>query len=154
MIDFNQHPAYLAFAEGVLQVKFDMRAVTWLTSLDQNGSILGVVVFSRFTTGNCEVTVAARTSHFLTKRFLLASCAYPFIQLGCRRVTAIIAAGNERSLSLAQQLGFKEEGELVDWFPSGNAKILGLLRKNCKWLKDYDNGLSIPTGSPRSNSHG
>ena len=147
MIDFSQHPAYLGFAEVVLGVKFDARAVTWLTSIDQSGTILGVVVFSRFTTGNCEVTVAARTPRFLTKRFLLASCAYPFIQMDCRRVTAIVAKGHEKSLSLAQQLGFRVEGTLRDWFPSGDALILGLLRKDCKWLKDYSNGLSIGTSS-------
>ena len=147
MIDFAQHPAYLAFAERVLGVKYDARAVTWLTSRGQNGSILGVVVFSRFTTGNCEITVAARSSHFITKRFALAVAAYPFIQMDCRRVTAIIAVENEKSLGLAQQLGFRIEGTLKEWFPSGDAKILGLLREDCKWLKDYSNGFTRSTSS-------
>lgn len=146
MICWDQNPAYLHFAESVLGVKFDPRAATWLTSLDQGSRILGVVVFSRFTTGNCEITVASRDPRFITKKFAYAVALYPFGQLGCRRVTAIIAVDNAKSLSLAEQLGFRIEGRLRDWFPSGDAYILGLLREDCKWLKDR-NGLSFRTSS-------
>lgn len=153
MIDFAQHPAYLAFAETLLGVKFDPRTVTWLTSKSQNGSILGVVVFSRFTAGNCEITVAAVSPRFISKSFAFAVATYPFIQMNCRRVTAIIAVENVKSLSLAQQLGFGMEGTLKDWFPTGDAYILGLLRKNCKWLKDYSNGQPTSTHAAGPGSH-
>lgn len=136
MTSFEQNPAYLAFAERLLGVKFNPADVTWLTSLAQNGSILGVVVFSRFTEGNCEVTVASQSPHFLTKGFALNVAFYAFGQLKMRRVTAFIAVENERSLSLAEQLGFRIEGTVKSWFAGGDAFILGLLRNDCKWLKD------------------
>lgn len=146
MIGWDQLPGDLHYAEGILGVKFDPRAATWLTSRDGLGKILGVVVFSRFTQGNCEITVAASDPRFITKRFALAVASYPFVQLECRRVTAIIAVSNAKSLSLAQQLGFRMEGTLRNWFPSGDAYILGLLREDCKWLKDTD-GQPIATDS-------
>jgi len=136
MIVWDQHPAYLAVAEQILGIKFDQRTVTWLTSKDQDGNILGVVVFSRFTEGNCEITIAALSPHFLSKDFVTKACFYVFGQLACRRVTAIIAVGNDKSLRLAQQLGFGIEGTLRNWFPQSDAYILGLLPENCKWLKD------------------
>lgn len=136
MIDFRQNPVYLAYAEHILGVSFAGAPATWLTSLDQAGNILGVVVFSRFTTGNCEVTVAATDPRFISRKFAIAVAAYAFIQMECRRVTAMIAVGNEKSLSLAQRLGFRMEGTCRDWFQSGDAYILGLLKKDCDWLKD------------------
>ena len=135
MIRWEQDQAYLHYAENILGVKFDPRAATWLTSCDQSGRILGVVVFSRFSDGNCEITVAAQSKQFISKRFGLAVAFYAFEQLGCRRVTAVIAVGNEKSLNLAQQLGFRIEGRLVSWYASGDAFILGLLKSDCKWLK-------------------
>lgn len=135
MIDWTQNPVALQYAESLLGVRFDPRAATWLTSCDQSGRILGVVVFSRFTNGNCEITVAARDPRFISKKFGLAVAFYAFGQLECRRVTAIIAVGNEKSLNLAEQLGFRIEGRLREWYSSGDAFILGLLKDDCKWLK-------------------
>lgn len=144
MIDWEQNPTYLEVAEAILGVKFDRRAATWLTSKSQDGRVLGVVVFSRFTEGNCEISVAGLTPTFISKSFAFAVALYVFDhrQLNCRRVTAVIAVTNEKSLSLAQQLGFKREGTLQRWYPpkqenpTGDAFILGLLREDCKWLKD------------------
>ena len=107
---------------------------------------LNPLVFSRFTTGNCEVTVAATDPRFITRRFALAVAAYAFVQMECRRVTAMIEVGNEKSLSLAQRLGFRMEGTCKDWFQSGDAYILGLLKKDCAWLKDL-HGQPISTRS-------
>lgn len=65
----------------------------------------------------------------------MAVAGYVWLQCQCRRVTAIIAVGNEKSLNLAQRLGFQEEGLLKNWYASGDAKILGLLREDCTWFK-------------------
>lgn len=137
MIAFQQDRHYLAWAEERLGQRFEPAAATWLTSLSQTGNILGVVIFSRFTTGGCEVTVVGRERVWLSKGFVLACLAYVFLQLEKQRVTAFIAVDNEKSLSLAQQLGFRIEGRCRNWFPSGDAFILGLLREECKFLKDF-----------------
>jgi RimJ/RimL family protein N-acetyltransferase len=147
LVSFEQAPQYFEFAQRVLGRRLEERQSKWLTSLGKDGSILGVVVFSRFTEGGCEITVASDGSaRFITKDFARAVAAYPFLQLGCWRVTAIIAIGNVKSLSLAAQLGFREEGHLRNWFRGEDAKILGLLREDCKWLKDFD-GLAEPARS-------
>lgn len=147
MIDWRQNRDYLTWAENRLGQKFDERAATWLTSVSQTGSILGVVIFSRFTTGNCEISIVGDGSRFLTKKLILACVYYVFVQLDKRRVTAFIAVGNEKSLSLAQRLGFRVEGVARNWYPDGDANILGLIREDCKWLKEF-HGLSQPSGSP------
>jgi RimJ/RimL family protein N-acetyltransferase len=129
MIDFSQNQTCLRWAEKILGVNFSHTPATWLTAINQQGTILGVVIFSRFTTGNCEVTVVLKDT-FLPRLLMLASAAYVFEQLGYRRATAIIAVENERSLKSAQRLGFRIEGRLRDWFPTGDAFILGMLRED------------------------
>lgn len=146
-VDFSQNLGALQWAERVLGQRFDSRSACWLTSLSKSGSILGVVIFSRFTTGNCEITVAAKDPRFISKRFALAVASYPFIQLGYRRVTAIIAVDNEKSLSLAQRLGFRIEGTARYWYPNGDAHILGLLREDCKFLPKDENGQPLCTAN-------
>lgn len=146
MICAEQKLEHLLWAQQVLGVAWDIRQVTWLTSLSQSGSILGVAVFSRFTEGNCEITVASQSPQFISKSFAFACTYYAFETCKCRRVTAIIAVGNEKSLNLAQQLGFRIEGRLRNWFASGDALIHGLLREDCKWFKAL-NGLSRTAAS-------
>lgn len=145
MIDYSQNVATLQWAERVLGVSFQHTPATWLTSRSTTGTILGVVVFSRFTPGNCEITVASQSPRFITKDFAYAVTAYAFMQLKCRRVTAFIAVGNDRSLKLAQRLGFRHEGTVRDWFPTSDAHVLGLLADDCKFLKDlYGQRLPAP----------
>lgn len=144
MIEYTQDPAYLAWAERALGVSFKGQPVRWLTSKDRNGSILGVVVFSRSNTWGCEVTVAASTPRFLSREMLQACLAYLFVTCQYRRVTAIVNRKNLKSLSLAQRLGFQIEGVARNWFGDDDACILGLLpqdfygtnRKSFSWLKE------------------
>lgn len=149
MLDAAQNPRYLLWAEERLGVKFDPRTVSLLTNLDKDGSILGVVVFSRFFDNrHCELTVVSDGSRrFITKAFAIAVAHYLWCQCNFERVTAIIAVENSRSLNLAEQLGFQVEGRLRRWYRSGDAFILGLLREDCKWLKVI-NGQPLSAAGP------
>lgn len=147
MIDYSQDKAHLSWVEARLGIRFDRETAVWLTSLSQTGTILGVVVFSRFTTGNCEITVVADSPRFISKTFAYAVAGYAFMTLGCRRVTAFIAVDNQKSLDLAQRLGFRVEGTARQWFESGDAFLLGILREDCSnWFKDK-HGQPLPAAS-------
>lgn len=148
LVDFEQRLEYLDFASRLLGVSFIPSQVSWLTSLDSSGRVLGVAVFSRFNDSakSCEITVASVDPRFLSRRFFKTGLAYVFGQCEIKRVTAFIAVENEKSLNLARQLGFQVEGRARKWFASGDAWMLGLLPDECKWLEAF-NGL---TGSPAS----
>lgn len=61
--------------------------------------------------------------------------AYPFQQLGCRRVTSPILARNKKSVALAHALGYKQEGCLREADPAGgDLLIFGMLRSECRWV--------------------
>lgn len=139
MIDYSQSRDALDWVAERLGVNFRLTEATWLTARGQHGSILGVAIFSRFAQGNCEVTVVLRDT-FLPRNLLLHSVAYVFGQLKCRRATAFIAVDNAKSLSAAQRLGFRIEGTCKQWFPSGDAHVLGILREDCIYFKDLADG--------------
>lgn len=139
MIDFSQNVMALHWAEDILGVSFQHTPAVWLTQHSSAGTILGVVVFSRFTTGNCEITVASK-GPWLSRDLAFAVGHYVFNTQQCRRVTAIIAVENAKSLKLAQRLGFRIEGTLRDWFPTGDAHVLGFLAEDLpkmRILKDF-----------------
>lgn len=133
IIDWSQNLCHLLWAEQQLQVRFG-RQVKWLSTLDDEGNLLGVVVYNNFTQANCEMSVAAASPTFLNRRALKAFFGYPFNQLGCCRVTAVAASGNTVSYNFLRRLGFSVEGCLRKWFGTSDGLALGLLKEECKWL--------------------
>lgn len=98
-------------------------------------TIIAGVVYSNYRSGNIEATIAADSPRWARRGTLRALFHYPFVQLGCRRVTCIIAEHNGRSLRLCQGLGFTIEGRHRSLFADGSAGIsLGMLREECRWL--------------------
>lgn len=134
MIVWDQRPEFLEFAERILQVKFIPAESTWLTSRSAEGQILGVVVYTRFSKFNCEMSVAAASARFLSKSNLKSFFGYPFHQCQFRRVTAVVEEGNTHSLDFNRRLGFHREGVLRGWFGDQDGIIFGMLKEECPWL--------------------
>lgn len=60
---------------------------------------------------------------------------YPFLQLGCNRITAPISESNRKACSTAEHLGFKREGCMREADRAGgNVLMYGMLRRECRWL--------------------
>ena len=107
----------------------------WLASVnDETGEVLGVVVYTRFSKTNCEMSVAAASPKFLSRKNLRVFFGYPFHQLSQKRVTAVVEVTNQHSYKFNRRLGFQVEGKLRQWFPSGDGIVMGLLKEECKWL--------------------
>ena len=134
IVDWSQNLDHLHFASSAIDVKFDPAQVTWLASLDESGNLLGVVVYSRFSECNCEMSVVAASPKFLTRKALKAFFGYPFHQLKLPRVTAVVATNNKRAFNFNQRLGFVVEGYLRKWFADADGIVLGMLKDECRWL--------------------
>lgn len=136
MIDTSGHPALLQFANEVLGVNFIPEECRWIGSVTDDMQIMGVVVYSRWTKHNCEMSVASVTPRFMTRAFLRAVFGYPFNELGFARVTAVVEEENVKALNMNHGLGFKDEGILRNWYGEGrNGVVMGMLKDECKWLK-------------------
>ncbi len=79
--------------------------------------------------GDIEVHFASTGPGWQRRDFLRACFKYPFIQLGCNRVTATVMQGNKKVFRALNALNFKYEGCKRELFEGRGAVILGLLRR-------------------------
>ena len=133
-LDYTQSPARIEWVAERLGVDFSQPAKVIVSVDDDTSQILGGVVYSRFTPGNCEMSVAADSPKFLTRKTLREYFAYPFEQLALRRVTILIESCNTHSIDFNRRLGFVAEGLLRNWYGQHHGILMGMLREDCKWL--------------------
>lgn len=100
-----------------------------------DGVLVGVLVYDTFGAGDCLWHVASNTKRWITREFILRGVAYPFLQIGQKRITAMVSARNAPSLKLTRGFGFSEEGRLRRAGIFGEDMIVfGMLREECRWL--------------------
>lgn len=134
-IEWGQKPEHLQFLEKALGVSYSKEPhVMWLASVDENDEVLGVVAYTRFSSTNCEMSVAAASPRFLNRANLRSFFGYPFHQLQLKRVTAVVEVTNKHAYKFDRKLGFQVEGVLRQWFPTCDGIVMGLLKEECKWL--------------------
>jgi RimJ/RimL family protein N-acetyltransferase len=77
---------------------------------------------------------------------------YPFIQLGCNRITAITKAKNQPARAFLCRLGFHLEGVHPGVFLDDDAISYGLLRSDAsRWLAEEEIGKKFAIGSCDTN---
>lgn len=143
----------LAWAGQAIGTTFDPSAkaigLRWL------GKLRAVSVFDHFSDGDCAIHVASNGSRrWLTRHFLVASFAYPFLERRQRRLTSLIPATNIASYRFCTNLGFRVEGCIREGASPppkegegpippvvqagavpGDLIVLGMLKDECRWIR-------------------
>lgn len=101
----------------------------------RDGLMVAGIAYTRFTGAAIEMAIAADRPSWASRRTLAAVFAYPFVQLGCRRVTAITARRNRRCRRLLEDTGFTLEGKARHALPDDDAMIYGMIRRECRWIR-------------------
>jgi RimJ/RimL family protein N-acetyltransferase len=135
LVDTRQKQEYFDYLNKALDATYDHTNSAVIASLDTEGKILGVVLFSQFTRNNCEITCASNSKYFLNRNFMDVFFHYAFITAKVRRVNALVATDNEASKNLCRRVGFIEEGVLKHWFGDKDAAIFRMTIDECRWLK-------------------
>lgn len=108
------------------------------------GKLVAVAVYHQYRHPAIEGSFVTIDKHWATRQTVAGLLRYPFIDLGCKRITAITEATNQRTRAFLCRLGFREEGYHPDSFESGDAVSLGLLRKDAaRWLAEEEVGQNI-----------
>lgn len=105
--------------------------------LGENGQIIAGMIVHDYVRAfrNCQITFAASTPRWATRSSIRALLRYPFEQLGCDRVTTIIAETNRRAIRFNEGIGFKLEGRSRKGCGAADALIFGLLREEAPaWM--------------------
>jgi hypothetical protein len=113
----------------------------------RRGKLVGGVVYHNYVKHDIQVSIAIDGSLFMPWRALFS---YPFNQLGCRRITAMIGRKNKKSRKICEALGFKLEGVHLKGL-DGQQDVMsyGLLKEHCRWIKEREHG-QIDTQSTRA----
>lgn len=115
----------------------DFGPASALGVVDQDGIILGGVVFHAYRPQDGDIEMSAAFDHprWAMPQTLRHLFRYPFVQLNCIRMTTITPRGNKRARRFDEGLGFKLEGVLRKAVSGQDAMIYGMLRSECRWLK-------------------
>jgi len=122
----------LCWAEQRLQnVIFD-RSRALPAAVMHGEQIAAVIVYHQHRGGTLEMTNAADTPRWATKSVIAELLAWPFVVMGCRRITAIVRADNARARRFDEGIGFEREGVLRDQFEGCDGILYGLTKRD--WL--------------------
>lgn len=99
----------------------------------RNGVIVAAALFSNYQPPTIEITFVTSTPRWASRTAIKGIFEYPYVQLGCKRITAVTEACNKDARQFLERLGFKIEGRHPDAFPSGEGISYGLLRKDAEW---------------------
>jgi hypothetical protein len=112
------------------------RGVTAI-GIERAGVVVAGVVYDRYTGNDICMHVAAKPGVLWARpEAMFRFFAYPFQQLGCTRVTGLVAADNLVSRKFNESVGFVYEGTLRQGLPDGtDLMVFGMLRDECRWIK-------------------
>lgn len=103
----------------------------------EGDELLAGAVYNNWRHPNIEITFAMESPKWASRSNIACILRYPFVQLGCLRITAFTAAHNDRARAFLTNplIGFKQEGYHPNGFSHDDAVSYGLLREDCRWVK-------------------
>lgn len=102
--------------------------------IDKNGDILCGVVLEDYNKVSASIHVAGVGKYWLNKHFLYSVFDYTFNQLKLKRLTGLVAQGNDAALRFDLGLGFKVEAVLKDAHQDGDIYLLVMRPEDCRYL--------------------
>ena len=121
----------LAFVQKHIPLAFvsNMTAV----GLERDGELIAGVIYEGFNGHNVWMHCAIPGR--LTREFLHYCFQYPFLELGCKRVSAYVEASNAKARRFDEHLGFKPEARLRGAASDGGDVILYVMtREGCRYV--------------------
>ena len=101
--------------------------------LEENGELLAVVVYNLYSSADIAMHIAAVPGRrWMTREFLRVAFRYPFVQLGCRRVSGYVPASNFDAQRFDEHLGFQREGLMRHALPDDDIIVYGMLREEAR----------------------
>lgn len=118
-----------------------------LAKVDDNGVVVGVVYNQFIGDGlryqDCCMHVGARpNAKWARPDFLYHAFAYPFLEMGCERVTGLVGKKNKRARQFFEKLGFEYEACLKRQRVGDDTIVYRMFKDQCRWIT---NGQTIST---------
>lgn len=106
--------------------------------IKRDGTLKAAILLDRFGKTDCQMHIFTEPGFmWATPENCRAAFAFPFILLNKRRITCETPVSNRRMIRVNDHLGFVREGiKRCAADDGGDAIIFGMLREECKWIKD------------------
>lgn len=103
--------------------------------LDSGKGLVAGVLYEDYNRANLLMHVAAVPGKaWLCREYLWFCFHYPFVQLGCKRITGIVPSVNTQAREFDERLGFTLEATLKDAHPEGDLLVYKMTKQDCRWL--------------------
>jgi RimJ/RimL family protein N-acetyltransferase len=102
-----------------------------------DGKLAAGCVFYDYNGASIYVSFAVEDRRVINRASLWAAFSYPFEQLGCKRVTAVVGCDNVRAITFVKHLGFVHEATMIHATQTGDAHLYRLFRSECRWLRGH-----------------
>lgn len=105
--------------------------------LTKDDELVAGVIFNDYSGSNMFMHVAAIPGRrWMTRGYLYAVFAYPFLQLNLIRVTGWVEANNIDSRRFNEHIGFKQEAVLKQAGRNGvDVIIYSMFKEDCRFIK-------------------
>lgn len=111
-----------------------------LGMVNEDDQILCGVVIEDYNEASACIHVAGIGKYWLNRNFLRTVFDYTFNQLKLKRLTGLVAQGNDAAYNFDLHLGFKVEHVLKDAHPNGDIYLLVMRPEDCRYLPGARNG--------------
>ena len=101
----------------------------------RDGQLICGVVYNEYRTHSIHASIASSDPRWADRRTLRAIFSYPFVQLGCGRITTYCGASMLSVRRFNERLGFTQEGLLRRGFGDDDCVVFGMLREECRWIE-------------------
>lgn len=101
--------------------------------LERDGELVAGVVYEGYNGHNVWMHVVI--AGYVTKQALRYVFHYPFVELGCSRVSGYVAASNAKICHLLKHLGFAPEARLrMAAVDGGDIEIYTMHKEDCRYV--------------------
>lgn len=105
--------------------------------LERDGELIAGVLYEGYNRVNVWMHVATTPGKKWTMEFLRYCFYYPFVELGCKRVSGSVEASNVAAIRFDEHLGFEREAVLRGAAADGGDVILYVMwRDKCRYLPE------------------
>ena len=103
--------------------------------VEENGQLIAGVIYESRTRASLHAHIAALLGRtWPTREYLKLGFGYPFIQLGCSKIIAMVGEKNLAVQRLQKHMGYKLEATLVSFHEAAAPVIYTLAREDCRWI--------------------
>jgi RimJ/RimL family protein N-acetyltransferase len=109
--------------------------------LERDGELIAGVLYEGYNRVNVWMHVATTPGKKWTMEFLRYCFYYPFVELGCKRVSGSVESSNLAAIRFDEHLGFEREAVLRGAASDGGDVILYVMwRDKCRYLPEQYHG--------------